>query len=130
MATRLASDKSIKDLSDTFKSLFHELLTKVDSQATRIKQLEILVTEGHEAGRKDIKKLRDELEEMEPADGGGAFDSDEPPKWVTEIIGQVKDLGKLVLGDDATVEVIRKKARAFIGGKGKKALAGGDDDEE
>lgn len=124
MSSRLASDKAIKDLSETFKSLLHEVLTKVDTQASQIKRLENLIIEGHEANRKDVKKLREELEEKEIGGGGEPPDDSEPPKWVAELLGQAKALGKHVLGDDATVETIRGAVRGAIGKFGKAAKKG------
>ena len=85
-------------------------------------------TEFEEATTKGMKKLREEvLEAVEQVETDGGDDG-ETLAFMKEQLREFKDLAKAVIGDDVTLEVMRKKFRGFIGGTKKNALAGGDDE--
>lgn len=126
MNGRLASAKSVGDLQEQIGRLASSKLV-VDLQENQTKLLSDMkrmgesFNDGLESVRKDIKKLREEFAETEASEGADG----ETLNFLKEQIGEFKSMAKALLGDDATVEVVRNKVRDFLGGK-KKTLKGAE----
>lgn len=131
---RLATAKNLSDVQEaigrcaTAKQVIEiqETQTKL---AADVKGVRTEMADLRDFFEKAMRKLRDEIKEaiesVEPGDG----DDGETLEFLKEQIGEFKGMAKAILGDDATIEVIRKKVRGWVGGKDAKKLPSGDDTE-
>lgn len=138
MSGRLATAKNLGDVQEaigrlaTTKAVIEltELLTKALGE---MKGLRAEMAELRESQEKALRKLREEVMEaidsIPEAEGGE--NSEETLAFMKEQVSELKMMAKALIGDDATVEVIRAKVRGFFGGGkggGKTKPPAGDDE--
>lgn len=138
LGDRLVSNKRFDDLTelvqklvDANKKLANDLegaraeVTKATkTQTERSAELEDFV-------RKEIKKLRDEMIDLVENLDTGDGDSDEPPKWLMPLLGEIgpafADL-RGVLQDKDVRDAVKGKLVGWVKGAKNKKLPAGDDE--
>ncbi len=115
---RLATTKQVIELQET--------LTKIQAD---IKGVRNEMAELGERTDKSLRKLREEvLEAVENVEGPDGEETTEAiEKTVEKYVGEVKNLFKIIIGDDPeTIGALRGRVRDWVGKKGKKAVGSGD----